>query len=402
MPLKKNGASLKRTLRKTLVFSAAMLALAGSSGALNAFDPYYCPDLYRSGASEQTDCPDPCPKPYCPPASCLGCPSQYELFADFLYWQINPDGLEFARMHGISSGPSEPAICGGIFSPKCKPGAGFRVGLVIDLDCSEWDVFAQYTRLAQKFSSTFTDDFTPIIPIPPNGNDNGNFDPPQSLYPLIYNQGIGGNQQLTSAKGAWDSCINVLDFGMGRAIAVSPCFDFRPHFGLKASWQQLKYHVRYDTLIVVDEEEIVPIAADIRNKTDFSGIGLRGGFDASWNFTPCVSLVGAFALSALWSDIDTHRQDSFDIDEQGTVQNVDLRLNKCALIPVMEILLGFRYDTMWCDTDIFAFVGWENQVWWDMNRFIFIENNDTGNNYHFGPAGNISYQGLTVRGGFGF
>ena len=403
MSLQKNGASLKGTFSKAVAFSAALLTLTGSVGSLSAaYDPC-CP-----------------PEPYCPAPAWDPCACEMPdlvIYADFLYWQVHPEGLEFVRSGGFSpSAISTIDQTGSIVSPSCELEPGFRVGMIVDLGCCNWDFYAQYTWLHQCFGDTLTAENHP------------------DLQPLIYNQAIGQNQfvfdpsieeqvglgPLSLASAQYDATFNVLDFGLGRTFAVNNCFDFRPHLGFKATWQDIKYDVRYARDAVLNDagtDELVPAqTVDIHNKTDFDGIGLRSGFDAKWRFSPCFSVVGGVAVSAVWSDICTYRQDTLTQNETAT-KNIDLKQDTCALIPVTELLLGLQYDTTWCDTDIFVFVGWENQVWWNLNRFIYIENstllspilepdvvpaNVGTNNIQFGPHGNVTYQGLTVRAGFGF
>jgi hypothetical protein len=386
MSLQKNGASLTKTLAKALSFGAALLALTGSANALDAFDPHCCPELYR-----------PAPRP----DSCHYFLSNYSVYADFLYWQVNPEGLKYARKGGLSQGPDVEAVCGHIATASCEAEPGFKIGTVLDLGCCEWDFYAQYTWLGQCFSDSLSNPAETFEGLLIPGTED--------LQPLIYNQGLGPDQDfpLTLAKGEWDSSFNVLDFGLGRTFVVNDCFDFRPHLGFKATWQKLKYNVRYEGLIVVEEETFLPVAVDIRNTTDFCGVGLRGGFDAAWRFAPCFSVAGGIAAAAVWSDACVDREDFYSINGGQATKNIDLHMNHCALIPVMELLLGLQFDTVWCNTDVFVFIGWENQVWINLNRFIFIENSglegNVGNNsYQFGPAGNVAYQGLTLRAGCGF
>jgi hypothetical protein len=377
MSLHKNAAS---ALSRVLTACAALIALTVSNDTLSA-------------QFHQEAClPEPCP--------CLL--ADMVIYGDFLYWQVNPDGLEFARKFGISGGPASAAQKGKILSPKCELEPGFRAGLIVGLGCCEWDLFGQFTWLGQKFSSSATAPFTPVVPPPPNGNQAD-----QSLHPLIYNQGIAGAYPLTSAEGEWDSKINVFDFGLGRTFEINACFDFRPHLGFKTTWQDLKYNVRYQTLVVTEEQQVTSSFVSIWHATDFSGIGLRGGFDASWNFTPGFRAVGGISQAAVWSSIEAHREDFYSLSGQEPVKNVDVFINECALIPVTELIAGLRYDGYWCDTDFFFFIGWEAQVWWNLNRFIFIENsslegNSGTNSAQFGPPGNIAYQGLTLRFGFGY
>lgn len=136
-----------------------------------------------------------------------------------------------------------------------------------------------------------------------------------------------------------------------------------------------------------------PIVNNIENKTSFDGIGLRGGFDAAWKFSPCFSIVGNLALSAVYSDIEVTRKDQLSTTLDITNQKFDA----CAVVPVLEMFLGIRWDSSVYDCyDIFVALGWEEQVWFNYNRSI-RESADA-----VGPHGNLSFQGLTVRAGMNF
>ncbi len=360
-----NGVSLKRAFGKAAVFCSSLLMMSGAFGSAAADYNAYCYDP-------------------CCPVDCCEMPN-YVLYADFIYWQVHPEGLEYARKGGYSGNDEDPVDARGcIETPGCGFEPGFRVGAFVDLGCCNWDFYAQYTYLNSCFSKRDSVDMNFL-----------------GLAPLIDN--IGGLGDINVAKGSWDSHLNVLDFGLGRTFEVNCCFDFRPHFGFKATWQDMKFHVLYEEI----ENTTTTNRYLIKNKVEFDGIGLRSGFDAAWRFSPCFSIVGGFAASAVYSDLCVVRE-SFNSTltngSEGAVnQNENLQYNHCALVPVLELMLGIRWDSRVCDCyDVFVFVGWENQVWWDLNRFINVAYSDSNNNYDFGPNGNITYQGLTVRAGLGF
>ena len=357
----KNGVSLKKAFSKAAAFGASLLLMTGVVGSASAD--------YNACSYD----------PYCP-VDCCEMPD-YVLYADFIYWQVNPEGLEFARNGGIGDAQTAVETRGSIISPKCEFDPGFRVGGVVDLKCSNWDFFAQYTYLCSSSSESLEDDSENPV-----------------LVPLIHT--VGGMGAINAASGKWNSDLNVLDFGLGRTFEVNRCFDFRPHLGFKATWQNLDFDVRYERLV----GEITTVY-QTHNRINFDGIGLRGGFDAAWRFSPCFSILGGFAASAVYSDLCITREDfnSPTILNASNNKNLNLRKDICVLVPVMELLLGLRWDSRVCNCyDVFVFVGWENQVWWDLNRFIMVGDSDDNNNIHFGPKGNLTYQGLTLRAGVGF
>lgn len=306
------------------------------------------------------------------------------VYADFIYWQTTQDGLDFARTgqvvtEGVGDGLTSIPT-GAIYDPDCHWSPGFRVGAFVDLNCCGVDFYAQYTWLHDHrpkvagFGGNLTPTWNTLLnPIPVNG--------------------------IFRAEARTDSHYNILDFGLGRTFNVNCCFQMRPHFGFKTTWQEYKYDILYTT---TNPFPSGATATRIRNKMDFNGIGLRSGLDLTWKMRCGFSLIGNMALSAVYSDINVYRQDSFEIVTPfGTVLNSTIfakeKAHHCALVPVVELLVGARYDTTVCDCyDFFLFFGWEEQVWFNTEHFIrnTPDSNKTG--------GNTMMQGIVLRSGVGF
>ncbi|NGX57415.1 MAG: hypothetical protein K940chlam3_00306 [Chlamydiae bacterium] len=319
-------------------------------------------------------CQDPC---CCETAN-------FTLYADFIYWQVRPDATEFVRQGGISGSVSqETSEEGKVFSVGCDFEPGFRIGAIFDLNCCEWDAFAQYTFLIERMTHSVNVDFGVT-----------------GVAPIIFN--LGGLTDVNFAKGDWHSDFNAVDFGFGRTFEVNCCYAFRPHFGLKATWQEFKFDVTYERIVSTTTTNMDRILLH----SEFDGIGLRGGFDAAWKFSSSFSFVGGFAVSTLYSDWHTERVDwrFIVVDDVGGigVKNVDLKQHSCILIPVVELQAGVQFETETCDCyRIFAMLGYENQVWWGVNRFILF-GNSTNNNNITHSSGNLTFQGLVLRAGVAY
>ncbi len=168
MSLHKNGASFKGTINKAIAFGAALLTLTGSVGSLSAaYDPYYADNC----------CPDTCWDP------CACELPDFVVYADFIYWQVHPEGLEYARKGGFGlDAETEVDGHGYIVSPECELEPGFRIGLVVDLGCCNWDFYAQYTWLSDCFHHEVRNPYDPTVG-----------DGPIDLQPLLWNQGLNPN-----------------------------------------------------------------------------------------------------------------------------------------------------------------------------------------------------------------
>jgi len=361
---------LIRKFKQVLITSVVLLSTTSASAA----EDYCCPDLSA------------CASEWC-------CGVDAEVYMDFLYWQTGVGGLEFARQDGISSSASTAITSdGAIFDVDCNFEPGFRAGVIFDLCRCNWDFFTDYTYLYERYGTTASLE-----------TQSGGV-VPAGLAPLIFSN--GGLSDLSEATGNWDNRLQVLNAGFGRTFDACGCFLFRPHFGIKATWQTMKTRIVYDRRSNV----FLPTTRDtLTFRNEFNGIGLRGGLDTTWVFNSCMRLVGNMSMSGVWSDMCLTRHDIRatvlnDGQVLNSVTNVDLKERLCVLVPVLELLWGFRFDTcICCSYPAYVFIGWENQVWFDLNRMILFGTATSGtNNMQFGPQGNVHYQGLVVRAGLGF
>lgn len=360
--LNMNGGALSNLLNKWIMSSCLMLTALCFNGSLSAD--------YDACCDKICDCDM----------------NPFTFYADFIYWQFSPDGTEFARQNGVgSSSTTAPEGKGRVLSIGCEFQPGFRIGGLVDLGCCDWDAFARYTFLVERKTESACVIF----------GESG-------LTPLIFH--LGGMGDVNLVKGDWHSDFNAVDFGIGKSFYVHCCYTFRPFFGFKATWQDYKYDVTYDTIVNATETE--------RNRIllhgEFDGIGLRGGFDADWRFSPCLSIVGGMAASTLYTDYNSDRTDlnitvTDDIEGPAT-RNIELDERFCALIPVLELYMGLKYTQDLCNCyKGFVMVGYEAQVWYDALRFIFIENGTIANenNITFG-SNNLTFHGLVLRAGLAY
>jgi len=334
-----------------------------------------------------TEC---CSRPPCSFISWRGdcCVPQYTLYADFLYWQIHPDGLEFARSGGVAPNSTTEVETGDILSPGCRAHPGLRIGFVVDIApcCGGWEGYVQYTYLKNSIVNSAEVEFGV-----------------EGLHPLLWNLGASGEEDINFTKGRWQHEINTLDVGLGNRFCVHPCFSFTPYLGLKTTWQKLRYVVTYENFVnttVKSQDQVCFV-------TDFNGIGLRSGLSAEFKLCRCLSIIGNFAMSAIYSELNTNRRDDH-IDNllsgsSQAIANVWFNWEHCTFIPVTELLVGICWDIPFvCGYDYHIMVGWDAQVWWNMMQYILISNNTVGNAFEFGARGNITYQGLTARLGVSF
>ncbi len=311
--------------------------------------------------------------------------------ADFIYWEASQDGLQFAQstpIQVLNTGFAPTSGTGAVYEIGEKWAPGFKVGLGTDLDHDGWDLYAEYTWYkANQTRSTpvFTGSFA--VPV---ASDN----------PLAINSPFSDVSPILSSTANWNLRLNVIDLEMGRNMYLSPRLTFRPEFGVKGTWLKQNFNASEETFATsITNNGITTTYGHFFNSTTNTmknwGVGLRGGFDTAWHFCREFSLVGKLAFTGLWETFKVTRVDSGTAaGTTTTLTNINGAHTYHHLRPVVEWMLGFRYEMWTCGDDFhFAFdAGWEAQQWFGQNEFFISQTN--GND--------LGFQGLNVRVRFDF
>jgi hypothetical protein len=294
-------------------------------------------------------------------------PSQtFFLSADFIYWHINQEGLEFA-MTGVGT---TPVTKGKVFQPTFKWEPGFKVGAGLNFSSNDWDIFAGYTWINTNVHHAVEN----AVP-----------------YPLDFNQFLGLHDitvetPLPSAQEKWALHFNTVDLELGRTILAPKYFVVRPFCGVKGTWQSNNLHATYTTHSSGD-------ITDHRN-SNLWGVGLRGGSYFKWSFYHHWSIYSNLALSALWTQNNAKRAIDFPTNPATTLLNTQETIH--SLQPVVEMSLGLRFGTDFSKgkCHIIFCAGWEMQDWINYNQLISLS--------QVGSKGDLMMQGLTFHMKFDF
>lgn len=340
-------------------------------------------------------CPPPCPAkdpcakcaqlwPSCGPdwivtpnaGPCVSCGADVFITAEFLYWTVRQDNMEFALTSESLENPFsslDGIRRGKYFHADGKMEPGFKVGLGMMFDCDGWDLYANYTWLRTERRKTVT--------------------PPDNLLLFLSVGNISfEDAEVLSAKSKWKHYFNVIDLELGRNFFVSQCLHLRPHFGLKGTWQDQKWDV--NSSFLDSEEQTVLQVQDLN--LDYWGIGVRAGLDSAWHFTRCFSLVGEVAASVLWQRFEAKLFGYQQLSETSFFLLANLKNESHSLRSVIETFLGLRWEDWFCCDEYHYWIdaGWELQWWGDQNRLqknVLILN-----------GGDMGLQGFTLRVRFDF
>jgi len=312
------------------------------------------------------------------------------LTAEFIYWKAYEENIHYAYTGAISTTTAN-ASEGRVKSPDFGFEPGFKLGFGLKFNHDGWDLYGNWTWLNEFDGHSHVGSGA-------NSVAHGAYHTVTTASP-----GVLGDLTANTFHTDWTMHFNALDLELGRNFYISPRLTLRPHFGLKFGWVNQNYHVKMSDFSVLEGVTglIPPSAASVKMEQDFFGVGLRTGLDTVWYFAKHWGLYADFAFAALWSSFDTHRTDHLaGIDavttlEVAKVQNLHVKRDLNTLTEVLELGMGFRYDTTFFlgDYDFYIQAGWEEQIWFNQNQFLDTVDTRTGN---------LTFQGLTVKTGIMF
>jgi hypothetical protein len=283
--------------------------------------------------------------------------SHFYLTAEWLYWRIRQEGMEFATSQIVD------------FDFQ----SGFRVGLGVHFPHDHWDIYVNYTRFLPDASES----------------RHGSF------YPLFLFQGTGAPQGATVSKAhaLWKIEFQTVDIEIGRAYYIAKTLAFHPFFGLKGAWidQDAKFHY---------EGGFIPHGQAFRTKfrDDFKGAGPLIGIESNWVVGAGFNFFGDIATALVIGQF-------FDKQEQrqlDRVKVVDLNTDFHLVSPTVQIAGGIAWDRNF-HRDRLHFglsAGFETQYWWGQNqREQFTDDHLP---IYVREKGDLAFYGLTLRGRLDF
>lgn len=326
------------------------------------------------------------------------CDGKFNVGADWLYWKTEQDNMLIGTIvdGNFGNGKEARVFEGHNKRPNYKFDNGFRVWAGYQLPCDCWDVGVSYTYLPSSANivSFHSDDV-----IDSNGGRNGDtvefFSTYLSDFVLIRDvDGLNGNL-YTDYHSKWNSTLNYIDVDVARTICLCECFKFRPHVGFRAAWMDQKLRTLGSLPIPAEGEQPESTFATLSlQKQKFKGYGIEGGLWGEWDIGCGLSLIGHVGGSVLYSKFSVNQQYAsvtyIDINQDPELNfAVDLHDSFWTATPTVDYFLGLNYANCFCDMIFNIHAGWEQHVFFDMNRLSC-------------NGGNLSTQGLTVGVDVGF
>jgi Legionella pneumophila major outer membrane protein precursor len=303
------------------------------------------------------------------------------LTADFIWWRATQEGLDYA-FNGIGDDTvPNNAGKGSMHHPHFSYDPGFKVGFGLKFRHDGWDFFSQYTWLHVNDSKTSVHEKSNSL-----------------VYSNLFLPASSNLRSFTAheAEATWNLHLNALDFELGRNFWISKWLTLRPFAGMKFNWTEQKFNVGFED--VTNNSIPAENGSNIYMKMDQDqwAVGLRAGLDTTWYMAKKWAIYGDFALNGMLNDFDVTRKDR--IHRTGGVSFTQANVDRTAhyVTAILEWALGLRFETAFHNDDYMFMMqaGWEEQIWFGQNQFVFFANNNSG--------GDLSFQGLTVKAGFYF
>ncbi|MGC2596330.1 MAG: Lpg1974 family pore-forming outer membrane protein [Rhabdochlamydiaceae bacterium] len=315
---------------------------------------------------------------------------------DYIYWKAYEKGLNFV-WNGTPDAPTPVppnATHGKVFHPRFQWASGFKVGLGNKFSHDGWDLYAQYTQLLPKAGEEEEMECCETELTSP---------PKWSNYWLDTN--AGPESVLIDEAAHWHLRFNVLDLELGRDYYFSRFLTLRPFAGMKFAWTRERYKVKFHNVMTVGDEgdtaedstDVIPLGSNIKLKftqREF-GVGIRAGLDANWYFYNWIGIYGDFAMTGLWNRFKEKRQDEINTPEGTEYLSTRIKDKVYDVTAVFEIGLGLFFEWTFGRTYVLEIAaGWENQIWFNQNNFIYLMNTNA--------PGNLSLEGFTLSAGLAF
>ena len=299
--------------------------------------------------------------------------------ASFIFWNPSQENMEL----GIVSNTSNAlyTVHGNTVNLDFDYKPGFKVGLGVNLDRDNWDLYSQYTWFRGNHHTHTSLDpagFDVLLP---------KWEIPDISHPRYF----GGRED-------WRLHMDLVDLELGRAYCVGNALSFRTFFGARGAWIRQNIEVDYldETTGLLARENV-----SITQRSHSWAVGPRAGIQTNWMLGQGLRMYGngnGDILFTRYTNMRWHQQattatGAIATGSFYTVRQKDLNYLRGHL----ELELGFGWGTYIYQNDwhIDLSAGYGFQIFFDQNMFrTFVDDQQLG--VSFMPSGNLYIHGLTA------
>lgn len=272
---------------------------------------------------------------------------------DFLWWQANQGGSEYAGVFEEFADVSIPSLgLTGVETVKSnrnvrfKFDPGVRVTLGARPHYDDWHIDLTWTHFntSAHDDTDFDDDIT----------DQNVY----SFYAIPPFSGMG--TPGPNAKARWQAWYNTLDLDLSRAFAVSKYFGFKGHVGVRNLWLREKYRNHFIGNSVQTSAPFFTFYDTFGiSREKIWGIGPMIGLDSIWKVYRGFSLFGNAMFSMMYSNVNSTFK-AFVLTSPA-VKLTSKHSHFHAVLPEIDLLVGGQYDAFFVDDRYHLNIrlGWE-------------------------------------------
>jgi len=364
-------------------------------------------NMYYDGSNGGCPCPCPCPD-Y---DNCCASGADFWVEFDALVFKVCEDGLAYGTQTRTTPpiGTGTPTVVESrVKSPHFRWDWGFRLGLGYNLPCDCWGIAVYWTHIHAHTRSRNREGFTPFTG---PGTPTAFFTPAWGF--VGYNTD-GDPTGIDLTRAHWKMRLDMLDVELGRPFCVSQCLTIRPHIGVRAVWLNQRYRIE-NFVVDVPTLGTETLVQEVRLKSDYEAVGLRGGLDTQWDLGCGMSLYGSAAASVVYGNFDLRSRDRYRTTATVTFFEFDVeqKHNVCACRAITDAGIGLRWRTCLCGDSMAVTlqIGWEHHLFINKNMFedFTALNDDPAFNPELGevknpafPKGDLCLKGVTFSARFDF
>ena len=316
----------------------------------------------------------------------------YLLFgtASYLYWCASEDGLDLATTAafiGSTNSVVPSPHRGKVIFQDFDYSSGFKVGLGANLQCDDWVIRADYTRLHQTTSQSESASASTI-------GVGALYLTNWFFQVSAQNQGIAA----THFSSTWHLGLDWLDVVLEKSAYSGRRLTLTPFMGLRTSWIEQSLQIRARGALNVSPSNG---ALHSRNNLHSWGIGPRAGIQAYFLLGMGFNLQGDLGASLLFNRFSkvSHSEDPFVADGFKVSYAIH---NYNSVRPMAEANVGLNWGIYLANERYHLSLSatYDFNYLWSQNMLRIL--NDLEMEGTGGAASDLSFQGLTVTTRFDF
>ncbi len=306
------------------------------------------------------------PPPQYPSDSCA---MIFFINAAYTFWQPYQQGMFLLRT--LTKNPNTTAAANWI-GTYMTPQSGFKVGAGINTFHDGWKVEAEYTWFSNDPAMRST------------ALDTINYN-----YDTVWDV---DNSQVKTIASQFTNLFQRVDLTLDRTFYAGNYLAFCPMGGLVGAWEEQNLNIQLTYLNVPPADKTSGIH-NVYQAMNWWCIGTYAALDSSYY---CFDEWAIFFMAGGSINLAVHHT-SYDINTSTVTTPPTITYSTKTKIPsvepMLETVIGLRWDTFGMDWGLRVQIGWELQVWFNHNAFIQHE----AVYANYGNYGNYAMQGLTAN-----